>query len=106
MPIILRNTTVFLGMLVATAANTATWTHPVLAQSQHAITAEALFDQGRKLMEAGDYEQACPKFVGNQRLDPTSCTLLNIGTCYENLGRTTSAWTAFKDLTPTPLPSQ
>jgi tetratricopeptide (TPR) repeat protein len=58
--------------------------------------AAALFQEGKKLASAGDFEHACPKFVEAQRLFPTSGTLLNIGNCYEKLGKLASAWGAFK----------
>src|SRR5262245_31616174 len=32
--------------------------------------AEALFNQGRDLMSAGKFSEACPKFEASQQLDP------------------------------------
>lgn len=46
-------------------------------------------------MEVGQYERACEKFETSQRWEPAPGTLLNLGRCYEALGRTRSAWEAF-----------
>lgn len=58
--------------------------------------AVALFQEAKKLVGAGDYEHACPKFAEAQRLSPTTGTLLNLGDCYEHVGKMASAWGAFK----------
>lgn len=60
--------------------------------------AEALFSEGRRLMEAGRYSDACPKFEASQRLDPGVGTMLNLAECYERTGRTASAWAEFREV--------
>src|SRR5258708_13477040 len=41
------------------------------AQTQHdPVAAQALYDDGRKLMEKKKYAEACAKFEESQRLDP------------------------------------
>ncbi|MCC6647528.1 MAG: hypothetical protein IT374_18395 [Polyangiaceae bacterium] len=59
--------------------------------------AEALFDDARALLKAGRPAEACPKLEESQRLDPGVGTLLHLGECYARLGRTASAWAAFRD---------
>jgi hypothetical protein len=49
--------------------------------------AQSLFDEGRRLMDAGRFSEACPRFADSQRLDPGGGTLLNLALCYERLGR-------------------
>ncbi len=61
------------------------------------VAATALFEDGRKLMAAHDYANACPKLAESQRLAPSGGTLLNLAECYEKNGQTASAWAAWKD---------
>jgi hypothetical protein len=60
------------------------------------VAAESLFTDARRLMQAGDYEHACPKLEASRRLEPALGTTLNLGDCYDKLGRTASAWAEFK----------
>jgi hypothetical protein len=62
-----------------------------------AAAAEALFDQGRKLIAAGKVRQACPKFAESYRLDPALGSLLNLATCHQMDGKTATAWGEFRD---------
>jgi tetratricopeptide (TPR) repeat protein len=59
--------------------------------------AEALFQQGRELLDVGDYAAACQRFEVSQKLDPGLGTLLFLGECYDKLGKSASAWKAFSD---------
>jgi hypothetical protein len=59
--------------------------------------AEALFEEGRRLMAENQLEEACRKFESSQRLDPGVGTLLNVADCYAKSGRTASAWAAFRE---------
>jgi hypothetical protein len=65
------------------------------ASADDAATAEALFQEGRKLMEAGLPTAACPKFLESQKLAPGVGTLLNLADCYEQTGQTATAWATF-----------
>jgi hypothetical protein len=63
--------------------------------AQDQATARALFNEARALMKAGRHDQACPKLEAASKLYPGSGVLLNLGDCYEHVGRTASAWTEF-----------
>lgn len=64
---------------------------------ENKVAAEALFDEGRKLMVDGKFTDACPKLEQSQRLDPGIGTLLYLADCYERSGRLASAWATFRD---------
>jgi hypothetical protein len=70
---------------------------PARAQTDSAA-ARALFSEGRQLMSADKYAEACPKFEESLRLDPGMGTQFNLAHCWEKLGRTASAWALFLDV--------
>ena len=71
---------------------------PAFAQGSDPATARALFAEGRKLMGEKKYEDACPKFEESLRLDHGMGTQFNLAFCWEQLGRTASAWATFLDV--------
>src|SRR4051812_15990847 len=64
------------------------------ASAADEAVARALFKEGRSLIDS-EPARACPKFEESQRLDPGIGTLLNLGICYEAIGKTASAYGAF-----------
>ncbi len=81
-----------LGMLLARTAGAQT---PPPATNK--VAAEALFEDGRRLVAAGSFAEACPKFADSERLDPSAGTLLNLASCYEKLGRAATAWATYRE---------
>lgn len=67
------------------------------AASTDKVAAEALFEDGRRLVAAGKLAEACPKFADSERLDPSPATLLNLASCYEKVGRTATAWATYRE---------
>jgi serine/threonine-protein kinase len=57
--------------------------------------AEALFREGKQLIDAGKIVAACERFEASQRLDRALGTLLNLADCWQQAGRTASAHAAF-----------
>lgn len=70
---------------------------PAAARAQPPDPAEQAFREGRQLMIKGRFKEACPRFEESQRLDPAPGTLLNLADCYQQLGRTATAWTTFRE---------
>ncbi len=69
----------------------------VTASAQPAVAdAELLFEQGRELAGAGNYDEACPKFEASLRLDPALGTRMNLADCYEASGKLASAWSMYR----------
>jgi hypothetical protein len=62
-----------------------------------AAAAESFFQEGRKLMDAKRYSEACPKFAASQKASPAIGTLLNLADCYEKNNQHASAWVRFHE---------
>lgn len=61
------------------------------------VTAEALFVEGKRLMQGRDYGSACPKLAESQRLDPSGGTVFALALCYEGAGKVATAWATFDE---------
>jgi hypothetical protein len=57
--------------------------------------ADALFKQGRQLLNEKQYEKACAAFEDSHRIDPAIGTVLNVALCYEAWGKLAKAQRAY-----------
>jgi tetratricopeptide (TPR) repeat protein len=60
-----------------------------------ATRADALFREGRTLLQSGDSAGACSKFAKSQQLDPAPGTAVNLGDCSAKLGKLVEASKAY-----------
>src|SRR5439155_1393916 len=58
--------------------------------------ADAAFEEGKRLIAAGDLAAACPKLALSYREDPQLGTLLHLAGCHEALGQIATAWAEFR----------
>ncbi len=83
-----------LGFAIALTASAAA--PGAVAQSSPPQTqADALFSEGRELLEKGRYAEACAKLAKSEELAPAVGTLLNLAYCWEQAGRLKSALDAY-----------
>ncbi len=72
-------------------------TGPAATTPQDIALAESSFNEGIKLALAGNCKDAVGKLELSQKIDPASGTAFNLGKCYEQLGRTASAYGAYSE---------
>ncbi len=60
--------------------------------------ADEAFKQGRELLKAGKFAQACEQFEKSQELDPALGTLYNIAQCDAEIGKLAESLAAYKDV--------
>ncbi len=70
---------------------TATSVH---ADEQEA-TAQLLYEEAMKAIDAGDYESACPKLEKSLAIEDAMGARFYLAECYEKTGRFASAWTNY-----------
>lgn len=80
------------------AALAITWPAVARSENRDAATARALFDLGRQLLTSGRAREACPKLEESLRLAPGMGTRFNLAYCWQQTGRTASAWALFLEV--------
>lgn len=88
------------GLWLLASLVTVLLSFPAAARADEAddtAAAEVAFREANRLMDAGKIAEACPKLAASHRLDPSYGAVYNLGTCYEALGKTASAWAAFTE---------
>lgn len=86
------NTTIAtLAIVSALGVSHAAWAQSASAQ------AEAMFRDGRALLDAGKIGEACAAFEASQKLEPAISTLMNLAACREKNNQLATAWGLFLD---------
>jgi len=67
------------------------------ASAEEKAAAEAVFEEGIRLIKQGNFSAACPKFEMSQRVEPAVGTMLYLAECYERTNRSASSWAMFKE---------
>jgi tetratricopeptide (TPR) repeat protein len=84
------------ALTLALATAVAPLPRPAFAQTAPPPSqADALFAEGRDLLEKGKYPEACAKLARSEELSAAVGTLLNLGYCYEQVGKLRSALDAY-----------
>ena len=94
-----RSISIVLGSLVLLGAST--MTGGALGQpntAQNKTMAEALYQEGERLFNAGNFAEACPKLAESQELDPALGTAFRLSECYEKQGKIASAWSLYLEV--------
>jgi serine/threonine-protein kinase len=86
----------FVGALLVLGAASAAPARADEPSPMAVAAAETAFDEAKRLLRDKRYEEACRKLEESQRLAGAPGTLLNLGDCYEKVGRTASAWVTFR----------
>ena len=68
------------------------------AEQQNRVVAQALFEEGQKLMTAGDYAAACKKLAESQRVDPATGTKFYLAECLSHIGQLATAWNYYVEV--------
>jgi hypothetical protein len=69
---------------------------PALAEDK--AMSVKLFDDAKKLMDAGNFAEACPKLEASRQMDPAADgVVLRLAACYQSLGKWAKAWGLYKE---------
>lgn len=85
-------------VLVLAASGTSSAQEREQTVPKDAAAAEVLFREARDQFNAGHYDEACPKLEESLRLDPAIGTMWYLARCYQETGRTASAWGMFLEV--------
>jgi tetratricopeptide (TPR) repeat protein len=88
-------TSLALVSVLLLASSRATAAPPVAAPAG-TDEADALFEDGRRLMDEGALTEACPKLERSFQLNPRLGTMLNLGSCFERRGELARALSLYE----------
>ena len=78
----------FLAMAIVVASES--------GAARAASPAEDLFQEGRRLLVAGQTDEACTRFAESYAMVASSGTLLNLALCHQTQGKTATSWSEYK----------
>ena len=87
-----RYAVVLIGMLAMTGGDRVAWAQTAADKA----AADALFHDGKKRIRSGDTAGACEKFEVSLASFTQLGAQIALASCYEELGKTASAWGAFR----------
>jgi hypothetical protein len=85
-------------VMLAIVGGASSSVRPALAQPTAHDRADALFRQGKSLLEQGRYAEACAMLSESFGLDPATGTLLALALCHEGAGKLATASTEFEQV--------
>jgi hypothetical protein len=84
---------------IASLAAALSFGGPALAQNaSEQAEARTLFNEGARLLAAGQYPEACAKLEASYHLYAGVGTRGKLAECYEKVGRTASAWAMYEEV--------
>jgi hypothetical protein len=84
--------TIAIGAFLATAI----WLASASGTASASSPAEELFQEGRRLLAAGQTDDACARFTESYAMVASSGTLLNLAHCHQMQGKTATAWNEYR----------
>lgn len=87
--------------LTLAAGVVASFVFPGLAYAKapknaNASPAATLLAEGRRLMAAGNFTEACPKIAESQSQAPSPMTAMTLASCYQKAGKLATAWATYR----------
>src|SRR6266478_2987561 len=70
----------------------------VVEAGEAALSAKAAYNEGRRLIEAGDYGSGCPLVARSNVLEAAPDALLFVATCHEQEGKLAAAWKEYSQV--------
>ncbi len=94
----MRLRSIAICVLASSVTITVAATAAAQTRTADVAAADALFREGKALLDQKNFAGACPKLAESNRLDPQAATLLALAACHEGEGKTASAWAEYNEV--------